>query len=82
MLPVGIFTAIAVFIIWWWLALFMVLPMGVRSLDEGGVKAEGHDQGAPMAPNLKQKAVWATGLAAVLWLATMIFIAVDPFDIR
>ncbi|MFZ4069648.1 MAG: DUF1467 family protein [Caulobacterales bacterium] len=81
-MPVSPFTAIAIFIIWWWLALFMVLPMGVRSLDEGGVSAEGHDQGAPVAANLKQKAFWATGIAAVAWVGTMIFIAFDPFHIR
>jgi predicted secreted protein len=81
-MPVSPFTAIAIYIIWWWLALFMVLPMGVRSLEEGGVSAEGHDQGAPVAPDLKRKALWATGIAAVLWAATMIFVAVDPFDIR
>jgi predicted secreted protein len=82
MLPVGLFTAIAIYIIWWWLALFMVLPMGVRSLEEGGVNADGHDQGAPVAPDLKKKALWATGLAAILWGATMIFVAVDPLNIR
>ncbi len=41
LLPVGPFLAIAIYIVWWWRALFMVLPIGVRSLEEAGHAADG-----------------------------------------
>jgi predicted secreted protein len=67
---------IAIYIVLWWLSLFMVLPMGVKSLSEGGVQdAEGHDPGAPVAPDLRKKAVWASIVAAVFWV--IIFVVLD-----
>jgi predicted secreted protein len=72
---------IAIFIIWWWMALFAVLPIGVKPVTEGDI-AEGHDAGAPQAPRLWQKALWAAGAAAVLWAITATIIFFDPFHIR
>lgn len=60
----------ALYFILWWLCFFVMLPIGVRNLDEAGVTgAEGHDRGAPEMPHLGRKALWAAGLAAVVWLA-------------
>jgi predicted secreted protein len=60
--------AAAIYFILWWLCFFVMLPVGVRNLDEAGVTdARGHDRGAPVAPNLRQKALWAAGLALVVW---------------
>jgi len=52
-----LFSAYAVL---WFLALFCMLPIGLGEVDP--------ETGAPLNPNFKRKAVWATGLAAVLWL--------------
>ena len=54
---VVLFSAYAVL---WFLALFCMLPIGLGEVDP--------ETGAPLNPNFKRKAVWATGLAAVLWL--------------
>lgn len=60
--------AAALFFIIWWLCFFVMLPVGVRSLEEAGVSdAEGHDTGAPATPDLGRKALWTTGLALVVW---------------
>lgn len=72
---------IAIFIIWWWLALFAMLPIGVRRVEEIDV-AQGHDSGAPQRPLLVKKAVWAAGAALVLWAITALCIWLDPFHIR
>jgi predicted secreted protein len=72
---------LAIFIIWWWIALFVMLPFGVRSLHEAGEEARGHDQGAPHVTGLKKKALWAAGLAVILWAMTAAFIAVNPFGL-
>jgi predicted secreted protein len=73
---------LAIFFVWWWIVLFAILPIGVRSLDEEGIIAKGHDQGAPAAPDLKTKALWTTVAAAALWAITAAFIAFDPFNVR
>jgi len=54
---VVLFSAYAVL---WFLALFCMLPIGLGEVDP--------ETGAPLNPNFKRKAIWATGLAAVLWL--------------
>ena len=73
---------LAIFIIWWWISFFVMLPIGVRSMDEAGEQAPGHDQGAPAAANLRQKALWALGAAVVLWGITALVIFFDPFNLR
>jgi predicted secreted protein len=82
MLPVGLVTAGAIYIVLWWIALFLVLPIGVRNLAEAGETALGHETGAPARPMLARKAIWASGLAGVLWAVTMLVIAADPFSVR
>ena len=52
-----LFSAYAVL---WFLALFCMLPIGLGEVDP--------ETGAPLNPNFKRKAIWATGVAAVLWL--------------
>ena len=52
-----LFSAYAVL---WFLALFCMLPIGLGEVDP--------DTGATLNPHFKRKAIWATGIAAVLWL--------------
>ena len=72
---------LAIFIIWWWMAFFALLPIGVRRVEEGDV-AQGHDAGAPQMPLLRKKAIWAAGVALILWALTAAFIWLDPFNVR
>jgi len=74
-MPVAPPVAFALFVICWWLALFCVLPIGVKSLEESGESAPSHDQGAPAAHGLRRKALWATGLGAVVWIGVMAALA-------
>lgn len=63
--------AVVIFIIWWWVAFLALLPRGVEGrweADDDGVK--GADPGAPTAPKLKEKALTATWVAAVLTAIT------------
>lgn len=57
-----IFGGIVVFTIVWWIFFFMLLPWGVRRIEE---PAEGHDPGAPVNPKLWRKALGATVLGVV-----------------
>jgi predicted secreted protein len=77
-----LFLGIAIFVILWWLAFFVMLPMGAQSLheaDEEGVP--GVERGAPRVHDLRKKALWATGIAAVVWLGVAYAISVDLFGV-
>lgn len=64
---------VAFFIIWW-VALFLMLPIGVKSQLEGDDVERGSEPGAPLAPNLKMKLLWTTGLAFAVWA---VFVSAD-----
>ena len=50
--------AIALYFIVWWLTLFAMLPIGVRSQHEDGDVTQGTDPGAPKMPMMAKKALW------------------------
>jgi predicted secreted protein len=54
---VVLFSAYAVL---WFLALFCLLPIGLGAVDP--------ETGSPVNAQLGRKAIWASGIAAVLWL--------------
>ena len=59
---------VGAFFIFWFLALQIVMPMGVKTPHETGDSVvAGTDPGAPYKPNLGFKALIATGVAVVLW---------------
>ena len=67
---------IAVYIILWWLAFFLMLPIGAASRYEAGEAVEkGMEPGAPRFHNLGRKALYAAGVAALLWIFA-VFVAV------
>jgi len=63
--------SIVVYLTIWFVVLFAILPIGVRSATEAGVidAPPGADPGAPAAPNLGRKALWTTLVAAVVFVA-------------
>ena len=57
------------FAIFWFLALQIVLPMGIQTPHETGEDtAAGTDPGAPLKPRLGLKLLIATGFAIIAWL--------------
>ena len=68
----SIFTALAIYFVIWWIALFVVLPWGVRSQHESGEMAPGTDPGAPVLANIKRKLVWTTVVATVVFAAWLL----------
>jgi predicted secreted protein len=55
------------YLIVWWLVLFCLLPIGVRSQLEEGDVAPGTEPGAPIQTGLLRKALWATGISVIVW---------------
>jgi predicted secreted protein len=67
-MPFTLPLALALYATIWWIVLFAVLPLGVRSADEAGEeRPEGNDPGAPVAPQLAKKALLTTVIAAVVF---------------
>jgi predicted secreted protein len=74
---------VVIFIVWWWVAFLAVLPRGIESrweAEDDGVK--GADPGAPVQPDLKNKAWLATKITAVLWVITVAIILSGVINFR
>lgn len=63
----GIAGSLMVIAIAWWLAFFLLLPVGIRSQIEDGNVLPGSEPSAPTAPRLWLKALWALVIALVFW---------------
>jgi predicted secreted protein len=67
-MPFTLPLALAIYVTIWWIVLFAVLPLGVRSTEEAGEEpVAGADPGAPAAPQLAKKAGLTTIIAAVIF---------------
>ena len=76
------FNAFAIYIIFWWLVLFMVLPIGAKKkIETSGVK-EGHDAGAPAKPMLGIKILMTTAISMVFFAIFYFLYVGDYISIR
>ena len=64
---------VSAFLIFWFLALFCLLPVGLGDVDP--------ETGAPLNPMLGRKALIATGVAAALWIVFYLLILLHVFDL-
>ncbi len=58
-------SALAIYVIIWWLVLFMILPFGAGTKIESAGVAEGHDAGAPARPLMLKKVLATTVVSLV-----------------
>lgn len=71
----GVTTAIAIYLIIWWVVLFTILPLGVISHAEAGIdKGDGGDPGAPVDPKLKKKFITTTWVSAIVFAVVYLVI--------
>jgi len=79
-------SAFVVFSVTWFLALYCLLPIGVRSQEEAGDNIPtGAMAGAPSKPNLRLKAIGATIISAIItatiwYLVTERVLTMDALD--
>jgi predicted secreted protein len=65
-------SAIAIYLLFWAITLFVVLPFGVRTAGEAGQKpVPGQAESAPERPMLAKKFLWTTVLATALFALFM-----------
>ena len=60
-------SGIVLFAVCWFLVLFMVLPLFVKSQEEAGEVEPGTPAGAPDQPLMRKKLIWTTVAATVIW---------------
>ncbi len=59
--------AVAIYFIIWWIVLFAMLPIGVRTQDEEGEISPGTTESAPRYPNLLPKMVATTLVSTIVF---------------
>jgi predicted secreted protein len=67
-------TFLAVYGISWWLTLFVILPLGIKSQFELGDVTPGTEAGAPGRPRLWRKVIITTLVAIPVAIALSLFI--------
>jgi predicted secreted protein len=73
-MPIQTPLAVAIFLTIWWIVLFAILPLGVRSLHEDGETPAGSDPGAPMAPMLIKKGLITTAVSILVFGAFLLIV--------
>ena len=61
--------AISMYVVIWWIVLFAMLPIGVRTQAEEGEVSPGTPESAPHRPRLLPKMLATTVVASVLFAA-------------
>jgi predicted secreted protein len=63
----------AIYVVVWWIVIFAVLPLGVRSQHEAGEVTPGSEPGAPVAPQLLTKAAITSVVSAIIVVLIYVF---------
>ena len=63
--------SIVLFAIFWFILLFVTLPLKIKTQQETGKKTRGTPASAPEDPQIKTKMLWVTIFAFCLWIIAM-----------
>ncbi len=74
------FTAIILFVVIWWVALFAVLPIGTKPVAQADDKSGW--RGAPERPRIMMKVIVTTIVASILWTGSYVLITTDYVSFR
>jgi predicted secreted protein len=66
--------ALAIYLVIWWIVLFAMLPIGVRTQAEAGEVSPGTPESAPQRPQLLAKVVATTLVSTVVFAAVYVII--------
>jgi predicted secreted protein len=73
-------TAVAMYFVIWWIALFAVLPLGTRPVADAD--SQSGWRGAPEKPQMLRKALITTVVAAIIWAGLYGIIVSGWIDFR
>ncbi|PLS23536.1 DUF1467 family protein [Neptunicoccus cionae] len=63
--------ALVLYAVVWFMTLFIVLPIKLKSQTEDGAVVKGTPSSAPANPQLGKRALIVTGVSVVIWLGLM-----------
>ena len=66
--------SIVLFAIFWFILLFVSLPLKIKTQQETGKQTPGTPPSAPEDPQIKTKMLWVTLVAFCLWIIAMVSI--------
>ena len=66
--------AISMYVVIWWIVLFAMLPIGVRTQEEEGEVSPGTTESAPHMPKLLPKMLATTVVASIVFAAVYVII--------
>ena len=66
--------AISMYVVIWWIVLFAMLPIGVRTQAEEGEVSPGTPESAPHQPRLLPKMLATTVVASIVFAAVYVII--------
>ncbi|MFB2530916.1 DUF1467 family protein [Paracoccus sp. p4-l81] len=61
--------AIVLYAVVWFMVLFVILPIRLKTQDEVGAVVPGTPRSAPADAQIRRKAIWTTVIATLLWAA-------------
>ncbi len=70
----GITGGIVLYAVFWFMSLFMILPLFIRNQEEAGEVVPGTSAGAPDEPLMKKKLIWTTIAATIIWVIAFVVI--------
>ena len=66
--------SLVLFAIFWFILLFVTLPLKIKTQQETGKQTPGTPPSAPEDPQIKTKMLWVTVVAFCLWIIAMVSI--------
>ena len=66
--------SLVLFAIFWFILLFVTLPLKIKTQQETGKQTPGTPPSAPEDPQIKTKMLWVTVVAFFLWIIAMVSI--------
>ncbi|MDC1255496.1 DUF1467 family protein [Paracoccaceae bacterium] len=67
--------AVVLFAVIWFMCLFIVLPLRIKSQQEDGEIVPGTPASAPTNPQLKKKTIYVTIVTFILWILLVYIIS-------
>lgn len=78
----AITSAIVLYAVLWFLTLFVVLPIRLKSQQDVGKVEPGTPASAPHDPQLKKRAIIVTIIAAIVWAIIITIILTEAITVR
>jgi predicted secreted protein len=74
--------ALVLYLVFWFMCLFIILPLRLQSQDEAGDVVPGTPASAPDDPKLKKKFLWVTIVATLVWIPVVAIIVTGVITIE